>query len=63
MADFPGKYILLKQVLFISHKNGRLFCISTAASITNIPLTSWGNEMKFTEKIEKELIYSNNQNL
>jgi hypothetical protein len=24
--------------------------------ITNIPLTSWGNEMKFTEKIEKELI-------
>jgi hypothetical protein len=26
-------------------------------------LTSWGNEMKFTEKIEKELIYSNNQNL
>jgi hypothetical protein len=31
--------------------------------ITNIPLTSWGNEMKFTEKIEKELIYSNNQNL
>jgi hypothetical protein len=30
---------------------------------TNIPFTSWGNEMKFTEKIEKELIYSNNQNL
>jgi hypothetical protein len=29
---------------------------STAALITNIPLTSWGNEMKFTEKIEKELI-------
>ena len=28
-------------------------CISTAALITNIPLTSWGNEMKFTEKIEK----------
>jgi hypothetical protein len=27
------------------------FCISTAALITNIPLTSWGNE-----KIEKELI-------
>jgi hypothetical protein len=27
-----------------------------AALITNIPLTSWGNEMKFTEKIEKELI-------
>jgi hypothetical protein len=38
-------------------------CISTAALITNIPLTSSGNEMKFTEKIEKELIYSNNQNL
>jgi hypothetical protein len=35
----------------------------TAALITNIPLTTWGNEMKFTEKIEKELIYSNNQNL
>jgi hypothetical protein len=34
-----------------------------AALITNIPLTSWGNEMKFTEKIKKELIYSNNQNL
>jgi hypothetical protein len=30
--------------------------ISTAALITNIPLTSWGNEMIFTEKIEKELI-------
>ena len=44
------------QVLSIS-QNGRLFCISTAALITNIPLTSWGNEMKFTEKIEKELIY------
>jgi hypothetical protein len=37
-------------------QNGRLFCISTAALITNIPLTSCGNEMKFTEKIEKELI-------
>jgi hypothetical protein len=37
-------------------KDGRLFCISTAALITNIPLTSWGNEMKFKEKIEKELI-------
>jgi hypothetical protein len=49
----PGEYM---QVLSISHKNGRLFCISTAALITNIPLTSWGNEMKFTEKIEKELI-------
>ena len=44
------------QVLSISHKKGRLFCISTAALITNITLTSWGNEMKFTEKIEKELI-------
>jgi hypothetical protein len=43
--------------------NGRLFCISTAALITNIPLTSWGNEMKFTKKIEKELIYSTNLNL
>jgi hypothetical protein len=37
--------------------------ISTVALITNIPLTSWGNEMKYTEKIEKELIYSNNQNV
>jgi hypothetical protein len=37
--------------------------ISTAALITNIPLTSWDIEMKFTEKIEKELIYNNNQNL
>jgi hypothetical protein len=27
--------------------------LSTAALKTNIPLTSWGNEMKFTEKIEK----------
>jgi hypothetical protein len=36
--------------------NGRLFYISTAALITNIPLTAWGIEMKFTEKIEKELI-------
>jgi hypothetical protein len=35
-------------------QNGRLFCIFTAALIINIPLTSWGNEMKFTEKIEKE---------
>jgi hypothetical protein len=52
------KKTLVKRIL-----NGRLFCISTAALITNIPLTSWGNEMKFTEKIEKELIYSNNQNL
>jgi hypothetical protein len=45
-----GKKTLVKKDLF------RLFCISTAALITNIPLTSWGNEMKFTEKIEKELI-------
>ena len=28
-----------------------------------IPFTSWCNEMIFTEKVEKELIYSNNQNL
>ena len=44
------------QVLSISHKMADFFCISTAALITNIPLTSWGNERKFTEKIEKELI-------
>jgi hypothetical protein len=54
MADFPGK--IHASALHLS-QNGRLFCISTAALITNIPLTSWGNEMKFTEKIEKELIY------
>jgi hypothetical protein len=29
---------------------------NTIDGITNIPLTSWGIEMKFTEKIEKELI-------
>jgi hypothetical protein len=29
----------------------------------NNKATPWGNEMKFTEKIEKELIYSSNQNL
>jgi hypothetical protein len=27
-----------------------------ASMETYIPLISWGNEMKFTEKIEKELI-------
>jgi hypothetical protein len=50
-----GKKKLVKRIL----QNGRIFCISTAALITNIPLTSWGNEKKFTKKIEKELIYSN----
>jgi hypothetical protein len=40
----------------IMSQNDRLFCISTAALMTNTPLTSWGNEMKFTETIEKELI-------
>jgi hypothetical protein len=44
------------QKLDFQRHIGRLFCISTAALITNIPLTSLGNEMKFTEKIEKELI-------
>jgi hypothetical protein len=34
-------------------QNGRLFCISTAALITNILLTSWGNEMILTEKLQK----------
>jgi hypothetical protein len=43
------------QFKLLCLQNGRLFCISTAALITNIPLTSWGIEMKFTEKIEKEL--------
>jgi hypothetical protein len=51
------------QVMYVRSTVTRLFCISTAALITNIPLTSWDNEMKFTEKIEKELIYGNNQNL
>ena len=60
MADFTGK---IHASALHKSQNGRLFCISTAALITNIPLTSWGNEMKLTEKIEKELIYSNNQNL
>ena len=58
MIDHLDSTIFLEMADFT-----RLFCISTAALITNIPLTSWGNEMKFTEKIEKELIYSNNQNL
>ena len=60
MADFTGK--IHTSALHWS-QNDRLFCISTAALITNILLTSWDNEMKFTEKIERELIYSNNQNL
>ena len=60
MADFTGK---IHTSALHQSQNGRLFCISTAALITNIPLTSWGNAMIFTEKIEKELIYSNNQNL
>jgi hypothetical protein len=42
------KKTLVKRIFFT--------CISTAALITIISLISWGNEMKFTEKIEKELI-------
>jgi hypothetical protein len=45
---FPGKNIqsILKYNLLGLHsRNGH-----------DIPLISWGNEMKFTEKIEKELI-------
>ena len=53
MADFTMK---IHASALHQSQNGRLFCISTAALITNIPLSSWGNEMKFTEKIEKELI-------
>ena len=53
MADFTGK---IHASALHKSQNDRLFCISTAALITNIPLTSWGIEMKFTEKIEKELI-------
>jgi hypothetical protein len=47
----PEKYKCLGNTI-----DGNIFSISTAALITNIPLTSWGIEMKFTEKIEKELI-------
>ena len=59
MADYTGK---IHTSGLHQSQNGTLFCISTAALKTNIPLTSWGNEMIFTEKIEKELINSNNQN-
>jgi hypothetical protein len=52
MANFTGK---IHESALHKSQNGRLFCISTAALITNIPLTSWGNEMKLTENIEKEL--------
>jgi hypothetical protein len=57
----PEKYKCLGNTIdgniFNKHNDQeKKFCISTAALITNIPLTSWGNEMKFTEKIEKELI-------
>ena len=58
MVDFTGK--IHASVPLVTQ--WQIFCISTAALITNIPLTSWGNAMKFTEKIEKELIYNNNQN-
>jgi hypothetical protein len=47
----PEKYI---QVLSISHKMADYFAFSNAALITNIPLTSWCNEMIFTEKIKKK---------
>jgi hypothetical protein len=53
MTGFTGK---IHTIALHYTQNGRLFCISTAALITNIPLTSWGNEIKFTEKIEKDLI-------
>jgi hypothetical protein len=52
MADFTGK--IHTSALHLS-QSGRLFCISTAALITNIPLTSWCNEMIFTKKIEKKI--------
>jgi hypothetical protein len=52
MADFTGK---IHTSALHQSQNGRLFCISTAALIINIPLTSWGNEMIFTEKIEKRI--------
>jgi hypothetical protein len=53
MADFARK--MHTSDLHLS-QNGNLFYSSTAALITNIPLTSWCNEMNFTEKIAKELI-------
>jgi hypothetical protein len=46
MDDFTGN--IHASALHWS-QNGRLICISTAALITNIPRTSWGNEMKFRE--------------
>jgi hypothetical protein len=49
-------YVNKPEIYKCLSQNVRLFCISTAALITNISLTSWGNEMKFTEKIEKELV-------
>jgi hypothetical protein len=40
-----------------NRKNTNVWGIpSMETYLTNIPLTSWGIEMKFTEKIEKELI-------
>ena len=53
LADFAGE---MHTSALHESQNGRLFYITTAALITNIPLTSWCNEMIFTEKIEKELI-------
>jgi hypothetical protein len=52
MADFTGK--IHTNALHYS-QNGRLFCIFTAALITNISLTSRCNEMIFTENIEKRI--------
>ena len=52
MVDFTGK--IHASVPLVTQ--WQIFCISTAALITNIPLTSWGNAMIFTEKIEEELI-------
>ena len=49
MDGFTGE--IHTSALHQSH-NGRLFCIYTAALKTNIPFTSWENEMKLTEKIE-----------
>ena len=44
------------QVPSISHKMADYFAFPLLLKITNIPITSWGNEMKFIEEIEKELI-------
>jgi hypothetical protein len=54
MADYFAFSLKSNQIKKFYLKS--VHFVTTAALITNIPLISWGNEMKFTEKIEKELI-------